>query len=632
MVVLVAALLVVAGSAAASPGCSYGALPTNASISIIDSNICGSHFPCVVDRTCSVINKTNSAPYDYVGKYEDNSTTSLDLLTVNFSLAVLPNQLKYLTLSGGNRDNFFVPLGFSWPPTLTQVTLSGYAYVKASLPDSVEEITLRTNFFDVPSQARWPKKLKKLNAISEWPSSTVTLSTQFPDSLQFMSFTGYDNIEFSPQVKWPANLTSISYETKGALMYAPAITSTVAQVTLIATSITLHEPLKSNVQDLTLLSPVSPDNSMGYRVAPLRIEGIDASNVRFLRLGMPRFISNLKLGAQLKYINLGFANIDSWIMDDASFQALSALIPWGNRTSNEEVGVDYVGIMSTQFGTMRINTTQAACGNNGTLRELWPYRIPLNGTLYHSNTHATENKSHFMVCVTKSNDVVAPPSNTAMIVGLVATAVVVLGLTVFVIQRRRRQLDSPLEYPLLDAKLNMDALAMFRLEAKDFVMDKVLGRGAFADVWLALYQNSAVAVKKLHQRNVTLEQMESFVDEIKLMSKFDSPYIVKLVGAVWTRPADLQCVMEYMDGGDLRDYLTHHSPAAFHWSDKYLHIHSIVEGLVYLHSMDIIHRDLKSRNILLDSTKGTKLTDFGISKEDMQATMTMGVGTFRWMA
>ncbi|KAF0714617.1 Aste57867_3783 [Aphanomyces stellatus] len=116
------------------------------------------------------------------------------------------------------------------------------------------------------------------------------------------------------------------------------------------------------------------------------------------------------------------------------------------------------------------------------------------------------------------------------------------------------------------------------------------------------------------------------------MSKFDSPYIVKLVGAVWTRPADLQCVMEYMDGGDLRDYLTHHSPAAFHWSDKYLHIHSIVEGLVYLHSMDIIHRDLKSRNILLDSTKGTKLTDFGISKEDMQATMTMGVGTFRWMA
>ncbi|KAG9402803.1 hypothetical protein AC1031_006351 [Aphanomyces cochlioides] len=48
--------------------------------------------------------------------------------------------------------------------------------------------------------------------------------------------------------------------------------------------------------------------------------------------------------------------------------------------------------------------------------------------------------------------------------------------------------------------------------------------------------------------------------------------------------------------------------------------------------MDIIHRDLKSRNIVIDSKKGTKLTDFGVSKEDLQETMTIGVGTFRWMA
>ncbi|KAH9152287.1 hypothetical protein AeRB84_005249 [Aphanomyces euteiches] len=90
--------------------------------------------------------------------------------------------------------------------------------------------------------------------------------------------------------------------------------------------------------------------------------------------------------------------------------------------------------------------------------------------------------------------------------------------------------------------------------------------------------------------------------------------------------------MEYMDCGDLRDYLVRNRPETFPWSDKLTHVYNIVEGLVYLHSLDIIHRDIKSRNILLDSTKGTKLTDFGISKEDIQATMTVGVGTFRWMA
>ncbi|KAH9079741.1 hypothetical protein Ae201684P_009615 [Aphanomyces euteiches] len=90
--------------------------------------------------------------------------------------------------------------------------------------------------------------------------------------------------------------------------------------------------------------------------------------------------------------------------------------------------------------------------------------------------------------------------------------------------------------------------------------------------------------------------------------------------------------MELMDSGDLKDYLDTHDASKFPWVEKYVHMLSIVEGLAYLHSMNIIHRDLKSRNVLMDSTKGTKLTDFGISKEDIQATMTMGVGTFRWMA
>ncbi|KAF0700882.1 Aste57867_8600 [Aphanomyces stellatus] len=73
--------------------------------------------------------------------------------------------------------------------------------------------------------------------------------------------------------------------------------------------------------------------------------------------------------------------------------------------------------------------------------------------------------------------------------------------------------------------------------------------------------------------------------------------------------------MEYMDMGDLRSYLANTFPEAFDSKAKLSCARNIAEGLFYLHSQNLIHRDLKSRNILLDSVKGTKLADFGSSKE-----------------
>ncbi|KAH9112874.1 hypothetical protein AeMF1_012870 [Aphanomyces euteiches] len=128
-----------------------------------------------------------------------------------------------------------------------------------------------------------------------------------------------------------------------------------------------------------------------------------------------------------------------------------------------------------------------------------------------------------------------------------------------------------------------------------------------------------------------LDKIQAFIDEITYVTQLSSPYIVSVIGVAWTNAMDLQCVMEYMNLGDLRSYLE--KVKSFSWESKVSCALSVAEGLFYLHIQHLIHRDVKSRNILMDSVKGAKLGDFGASKEVIFGdTMTAVVGTLRWMA
>ncbi|RHZ22621.1 hypothetical protein DYB37_013482 [Aphanomyces astaci] len=192
--------------------------------------------------------------------------------------------------------------------------------------------------------------------------------------------------------------------------------------------------------------------------------------------------------------------------------------------------------------------------------------------------------------------------------------------------------------------INWRNLADLQLDMTAIELVAPLAAGSYGVVWRAkLRSNEVVAVKTCSR--TSLDDVQNFVDELALLSTLHSPYLVSLLGVTWTHACDLKAVLEYMDSGDLRQLLDNTPPPSpefltnspsFSWRQKLECALSVGHALVYLKQQHVIHRDLKSRNVLLDSKRGTKLADFGIAKhlhdDPTHASMTTGVGTYRWMA
>ncbi|KAE8912509.1 hypothetical protein PF010_g9198 [Phytophthora fragariae] len=135
----------------------------------------------------------------------------------------------------------------------------------------------------------------------------------------------------------------------------------------------------------------------------------------------------------------------------------------------------------------------------------------------------------------------------------------------------------------------------------------------------------------------SIQHVNDFLAEAKMTATMEHPHIVSFIAVAWDSLSDLCVVLEFMDGGDLRamldKYLASKRQVGFDKLKAVIALH-VCHALTYLHSLDppVIHRDLKSRNILLNQAMEAKVTDFGISRERLDQTMTAGVGTSLWMA
>lgn len=139
-----------------------------------------------------------------------------------------------------------------------------------------------------------------------------------------------------------------------------------------------------------------------------------------------------------------------------------------------------------------------------------------------------------------------------------------------------------------------------------------LGVGAFGEVFKGTYQDEPVAIKKL---SATLANnaaaVEAFRAEVGVLFSLRHPHVLKVVAAR-TTPPDPMVLTEFMSRGTLFDVL-HKARVAPTWPVVKRILSHVAAGMAYLHSQSLVHRDLKSANVLLDASFTAKVSDFGLT-------------------
>ncbi len=154
-----------------------------------------------------------------------------------------------------------------------------------------------------------------------------------------------------------------------------------------------------------------------------------------------------------------------------------------------------------------------------------------------------------------------------------------------------------------------------RITLSNFTLLKVVGKGAFGKVLQVRRDDKLYAMKILKKENVIKRnQIEHTRTERRVLGFVRHPFIVSLYYAFQTE-TKLFLVLDYCGGGELFFHLG--KAGRFKEDRARFYSASIALAIEYLHSKNIIYRDLKPENVLLDSEGHIKLTDFGLSKENI---------------
>jgi len=177
------------------------------------------------------------------------------------------------------------------------------------------------------------------------------------------------------------------------------------------------------------------------------------------------------------------------------------------------------------------------------------------------------------------------------------------------------------------------------IDPSQILLGERVGIGSFGEVHRALWRGTEVAVKRFLDQDISKNLLDDVTFEVDLMRRLRHPNVILLMGAV-TVPGNLSIVTEFLHRGSLFKLLhREQTPALQAALDERRRMRmamDVIRGMHYLHSFEpmIVHRDLKSPNLLVDKSFVVKVCDFGLSrvKRNTYLSSKTNAGTPEWMA
>lgn len=198
--------------------------------------------------------------------------------------------------------------------------------------------------------------------------------------------------------------------------------------------------------------------------------------------------------------------------------------------------------------------------------------------------------------------------------------IVTLAAAIFIIRRANNHRKAiaysrDLEGSSVYFGVSLFSYAELQDATQNFDSSQELGDGGFGTVYYGkLRDGREVAVKRLYEHNY--KRVQQFMNEVEILTRLRHKNLVSLYGCTSRRSVELLLVYEYIANGTVADHLhgdrAKQSPLT--WPNRMKIAVETASALAYLHASEIIHRDVKTNNILLDNNFCVKVADFGLSR------------------